>query len=169
MATIKKTTQVETVQPTVNITVNQSTLKSLAFWLKFTAILSFVIAAIITIATFGMGIIGSVLIAIPGYFLWKAGQSIQAQAESIGNYNDHTTEAMNQFRNYFMFNGILSIVSIILGLLGLLFFGVALGSIVRSPEFRDNMNRWEEGNYSWSMYDDSSSSSSISVSSSAAN
>ena len=100
-------------------------------WLKFLGIMSIIYGALTALT-----IVGILIAWLPiwlGVLLFQAGNQI-TEARISRNYF-HLVEMMRKFKMYFMIQGILLVISLILGVIGFLSFGAALISAFGSGDF----------------------------------
>lgn len=100
-------------------------------WLKFLGIMSIISGVMIALS-----IVGILIAWLPiwlGVLLFQAGNQI-TEARISRNYF-HLVEMMRKFKMYFMIQGILLLISLILGVIGLISFGATLFSLFSGGEF----------------------------------
>lgn len=113
---------------TTSIDVNYKRLKSYQGWLKFVAILGYISSGFLILA--GLVLVFTIVIpfiywAIAGFTIWysmkiwKAAQNLEDISEE--NYIEQSYQALDSLGVYFKIQGILTIVSIGLGIIALFF------------------------------------------------
>lgn len=100
-------------------------------WLKFLGVVNIIMGVFVALS-----IIGILVAWLPiwlGVLLFQAGNQI-TEARVSRNYF-HLVEMMRKFKMYFMINGILLLISLILSIIGILSFGAALMSAFGNGDF----------------------------------
>ncbi len=100
-------------------------------WLKFLGIVNIIMGVFVALS-----IIGILVAWLPiwlGVLLFQAGNQI-TEARISRNFF-HLVEMMRKFKMYFMIQGILLLISLILGLIGIFSFGAALFSAFSGGDF----------------------------------
>lgn len=94
-------------------------------WLKFLGVMSIISGVMIALS-----IVGILIAWLPiwlGVLLFQAGNQITEARVSRNFY--HLVEMMRKFKMYFMIQGILILISLVLGIIGMISFGATLFSI----------------------------------------
>ena len=90
-------------------------LSSTKGWIMFFGIMNIIMAAIVTIATLGVGILGAWIPLILGIFLVSAANKIKNYL-LLGNPMS-LLEYHKQIKNFFVFIGVMTIISLVLNII----------------------------------------------------
>lgn len=100
-------------------------------WLKFLGVVNIIMGVFVALS-----IVGIIIAWLPiwlGVLLFQAGNQITEARISRNHY--HLVTMMQKFKMYFMIQGILLLISLILGVIGFLSFGAALFGIFGGGDF----------------------------------
>jgi hypothetical protein len=90
-------------------------------WMKFLGVLMIIYAVLMTIMTFGIGLIIAWLPFWIGLLLFKAAGSVELAATS--GDKQALVEAMTKLKTYFTIYGILALIGIVVSVIAMIVFG----------------------------------------------
>lgn len=108
-------------------------------WLKFLAILAFLYAALAIVSTFGVGIIFAWIPIWMGVLMWKAAS--RTNTALVTGSADEMGRALASLKTFFVLNGVLVLLSILLPLIFFLIMIFVMGASL--PEMIEQMEEMQ--------------------------